>query len=382
MQAGTDDLIADRSTGEIYTANNWEEAGQDFRKIDADGRHLMDARFQVRNGNPNGWPIAVALDGGVLYCSVFTIHEKLPGEAKTFDGGAVLRKFSADKGDPINFPTPGGYVRVKLPDPNEKSVFDHQSLHSIAVCGDSVVAADRDTGTVYQLRQEHRPAPGAVPPRFAGLRRRRPRRAPLDRPFAQQSDGDGPGGETNRRAGGASRANRLHPPRPRRPPVGGRPGGGAGPGLQSRFAREAGEAHAGQDLRPQGGAGRVRAAGGRADPVVRRDARWRVRPRPELRPRLGRHAVLARLPSRWRRRRLAAGRPGVLHQRDLRPAPTGLVHQLPLQRLPPARPRQGRRGSSRAASTRGRSSSSSPPAPRGSSSATAGDTSTPSPASR
>ena len=41
MQAGTDDVLVDRKTGEIYTANNWEEAGQDFRKMDADGKHLI-----------------------------------------------------------------------------------------------------------------------------------------------------------------------------------------------------------------------------------------------------------------------------------------------------------------------------------------------------
>ena len=151
MQAGTDDLIIDRQTGDIYTANNWEEAGQDFRKMDAQGKHLMDARFQVRNGTPNGWPIAVALDQDILYCSVFTVNETLPGQTRTFNGGAVIRRFSADKGIPIKFPTPTGFIRVKVPDPAQEKPFDHQSLHSLTVCGDVLVAADRDTGTVYKF---------------------------------------------------------------------------------------------------------------------------------------------------------------------------------------------------------------------------------------
>lgn len=151
MQAGTDDLIADRQTGDIYTANNWEEAGQDFRKMNADGRHLMDARFRVRNGTPNGWPIAVAVDDGILYCSVFTVHEKIAGQEKTLDGGAVIRKFSADKGEPLKFPTDTGYLRVKQPDPQQKDVFDHQSLHAIVICGNAIVAADRDTGQIWEF---------------------------------------------------------------------------------------------------------------------------------------------------------------------------------------------------------------------------------------
>jgi TolA-binding protein len=151
MQAGTDDVLVNRKTGDIYTANNWEEAGQDFRKMDADGKHLMDAQFRVRNGTPNGWPIAVALDNGVLYCSVFTVNETVPGETKKFNGGAVIRKFSADKGEPFKYPTESGYIRVKLPDPKDETPFEHQSLHSITICGETIVAADRFTGRVHKF---------------------------------------------------------------------------------------------------------------------------------------------------------------------------------------------------------------------------------------
>lgn len=149
MQAGTDDLIVDRTTGEIYAATNWEEAGQDFRKTDADGRHLMDAKFGIRNGTPNGFAIAAALDAGVLYCSVFTTQEVPPGAEKATAGGAVIRKFSAETGEPLPFPTEGGYVRVKWPDPGSVDPFALQSLKSLAVAGDALVAADRATGKVH-----------------------------------------------------------------------------------------------------------------------------------------------------------------------------------------------------------------------------------------
>ena len=151
MQSGTDDLITDRQTGDIYTANNWEEAGQDFRKMNAEGRHLMDAQFRVRNGTPNGWPIAVAVNDGILYCSVFTVHEPVAGQQTTLDGGAVIRKFTADTGEPLKFPTETGYIRLKEPDPQQKDIFDHQSVHSIAISGNTILAADRDTGIIWKF---------------------------------------------------------------------------------------------------------------------------------------------------------------------------------------------------------------------------------------
>lgn len=151
MQSGTDDLITDRATGDIYTANNWEEAGQDFRKTDANGVHMTDARFGVRNGKPNGWPIAVALEGDVLYCSVFASGDIVPGLTKKVAGGAVIRKFNALDGNALAFPTETGYIRVKMPDPNDPKPFNHQSLHSITICGNVIVAADRQTGIVYKF---------------------------------------------------------------------------------------------------------------------------------------------------------------------------------------------------------------------------------------
>ena len=95
MQAGTDDLIIDRKTGEIYTANNWEEAGQDFRKMDADGKHLMDAGFGIRNGDPNGWPNAVAVEDGLLYCAVFAANDPQSGQLQGRNSRAATSSASS-----------------------------------------------------------------------------------------------------------------------------------------------------------------------------------------------------------------------------------------------------------------------------------------------
>ena len=58
----------------------------------------MDAKFRVRNGNPNGWPIAVALDNGVLYCSVFTVHEKRPCTyVGTTRPGRIFKRLGQDR---------------------------------------------------------------------------------------------------------------------------------------------------------------------------------------------------------------------------------------------------------------------------------------------
>jgi len=55
--------------GRIYTANGWEEAGHDFKVQAPDGATLFHARYQIRNGNPNGAPHAIAVDATHIYCA-------------------------------------------------------------------------------------------------------------------------------------------------------------------------------------------------------------------------------------------------------------------------------------------------------------------------
>ena len=56
--------------GAVYTANGWDEAGADFKKWDASGQSVYDANYQIRNGQPNGQPYAIAVDDQYIYCSM------------------------------------------------------------------------------------------------------------------------------------------------------------------------------------------------------------------------------------------------------------------------------------------------------------------------
>lgn len=61
--------VATDLAGRIYTANGWEEGGHDFKVFDPAGHTLFHARYQIRNGNPNGAPHAIAVDQTHLYCA-------------------------------------------------------------------------------------------------------------------------------------------------------------------------------------------------------------------------------------------------------------------------------------------------------------------------
>jgi len=61
--------VALDAKGNIYTANGWEEAGHDFKVQSPDGRTLFHARYQIRNGNPNGAPHAITVDETHIYCA-------------------------------------------------------------------------------------------------------------------------------------------------------------------------------------------------------------------------------------------------------------------------------------------------------------------------
>ena len=68
IQHGVISVTTD-ARGRIYTANGWEEAGHDFKVMDANGATLFHARYQIRNGNPNGAPHAIAVDAAHIYCA-------------------------------------------------------------------------------------------------------------------------------------------------------------------------------------------------------------------------------------------------------------------------------------------------------------------------
>ncbi|HWE96909.1 MAG TPA: FlgD immunoglobulin-like domain containing protein [Tepidisphaeraceae bacterium] len=62
--------VAVDDAGNVYTVNDWDEAGADFKKWDKDGKSVYDAEYQIRNGQPNGGPYAIAIDDTYLYCAM------------------------------------------------------------------------------------------------------------------------------------------------------------------------------------------------------------------------------------------------------------------------------------------------------------------------
>jgi hypothetical protein len=98
--------VACDAEGAAYTANYWDEAGADFKKWDPDGRSVYDARYQIRNGNPNGAPYAITTDDKYLYCTM--------GGWKQKDGTELhqVQRFLLGDGKHVPFPGQIGRAHV------------------------------------------------------------------------------------------------------------------------------------------------------------------------------------------------------------------------------------------------------------------------------
>jgi hypothetical protein len=71
----TIEALAVDDEGAVYSANNWDEAGHDWKKWDKNGNALMHSNYQVRNGNPNGLPYQIAVDAQWFYVAYFSHTE-------------------------------------------------------------------------------------------------------------------------------------------------------------------------------------------------------------------------------------------------------------------------------------------------------------------
>ncbi|HUW33251.1 MAG TPA: FlgD immunoglobulin-like domain containing protein, partial [Planctomycetota bacterium] len=146
MQSATEDVRVDPASGDIFTANTWEEAGQDFKRVDANGKYVMDAKFRARNGvggAPSGMPESVAIDGDSLYFGIYTLNDEYEKKAGKTPGGQIIRKFNKDTGEPVKFTeAPGGYIRVHYPDPDWAIQWGHDTLRSLAVLGNTLLSVD------------------------------------------------------------------------------------------------------------------------------------------------------------------------------------------------------------------------------------------------
>ena len=149
--------VAADAQGNIYTANLWEEAAQDFRKWNRDdGRHVYDAQGRIRNGDPNALPYAIAVDDKYLYCST---------SSHTAHGQQHIRRFRLADGQAAPFPAAAataGHILVqdrpeeKIPAGTPAALEEilKLPLRGIAVSGGKLFVTDALDGRVLSFDRE------------------------------------------------------------------------------------------------------------------------------------------------------------------------------------------------------------------------------------
>jgi len=145
--------MAVNSEGSIYFANTWEEAGQDFNRFDKDGNTTLHAKFRVRNGTPNGFPYAIAVDEPYIYLSVVTL-EKIDDKRSTW-GGHVIRRFRTDTGDPAPWEKGDKFGNIRVYDPPAETNWDAGNpLKALAISGKTLLAADARGNRVLKFDKD------------------------------------------------------------------------------------------------------------------------------------------------------------------------------------------------------------------------------------
>ena len=145
--------MAINAEGSIYFANTWEEAGQDFNRFDKDGNTTLHAKFRVRNGTPNGFPYAIAVDEPYIYLSVVTL-EKIDEKRSTW-GGHVIRRFRSDTGDPAPWEKGDKFGNIRVYDPPAETNWDAGNpLKALAVTGKTLLAADARGNRVLKFDKD------------------------------------------------------------------------------------------------------------------------------------------------------------------------------------------------------------------------------------
>jgi hypothetical protein len=160
--------VAVDDEGSVYTANYWDEAGADFKKWDRDGHSIYDSHYQIRNGNPNGAPYAIAVDDQYLYCSVDGWQNP------PWNGKQQLQRFRRSDGKLERFTEiadNAGHIQVYefarklIPKDTSDSDFKlmKQPLRALAVSGDLLYACDAVGGKVHRFHKVTGQARGSFP---------------------------------------------------------------------------------------------------------------------------------------------------------------------------------------------------------------------------
>jgi len=150
--------VAVDAEGAVYTANGWDEAGADFKKWNAAGDSVYDARFQIRNGNPNGAPYSITVDDTYIYCG-------MEGwESEKWQNRQQLQRFRLADGKHEKFTEVGredGHINVYewpkklIPPgtPEADAALMRYPLRAVAVQGDSLLAADALGGRILRYHK-------------------------------------------------------------------------------------------------------------------------------------------------------------------------------------------------------------------------------------
>lgn len=150
--------VAVDAQGAVYTANGWDEAGADFKKWDARGQSVYDAQYQIRNGNPNGAPYAIATDSTHLYCAMEGWN------SPEWCNRQQLQRFRLADGKHEKFTEvdrEDGHVNVYewpqklIPPgtPEADAAMMKYPLRAVAIQGDSILAADALGGRILRYHK-------------------------------------------------------------------------------------------------------------------------------------------------------------------------------------------------------------------------------------
>lgn len=144
--------------GRIYTANGWEEAGHDFKVMGPNGKTLFHARYQIRNGNPNGAPHAIAVDDKHIYCATHG------WASKQWKSKQQIQRFRIGDGKHETFTQiqeNAGHIELyewpekQVPQeaPPQDAALMRRPVRSLAVLGDDLFATDALAGKVHRFHK-------------------------------------------------------------------------------------------------------------------------------------------------------------------------------------------------------------------------------------
>lgn len=161
--------IAVDAEGHVYTANDWVEAGQDFRKWHReDGRNILDPKYGVRKHKPGGGAHAIAVDDKYIYCAV---HSWPRGMAKPKE---LIERFRMNNAEYVGFPSrksTNGHIelydnpRSQVPEntpQTEAGLMGTKPCRSLAVSGETLFASDALAGKVLRFDRESGQSNGAI----------------------------------------------------------------------------------------------------------------------------------------------------------------------------------------------------------------------------